>query len=292
MGHDRNYRRGKTRSKGKKVSYAKAKKVVAKVHKKQKSKNMDTFALTAKNIVQLVPVQGLTVANYIYNFFSLIDNSTTAYSLFKNAEFIMYKNMYDQFRVNGVMIKCVPKANVLDQAYNQMDGTFTNNGDGVIHTVLDRDSGTPWNIPSLTRYPSYKKFNFKKSWSRKYNITWPKGLWLDCSSPFEDTTLLNRLGGFGGIGIYAENLLEEVGELVNEPVADVHIYYQVVFRGKTNTSLTLNDDGSVSIAQLDLGERPAYSTVVPTGGTFITQRILSTADTGLVVQDLSGNYQP
>lgn len=276
-----------------KMNYRKAKQVVAKTNRKLKSKNMDTFALTCRNTVQLVPVQGATVANYIYNFFPLLDNGTSySYGLVKNAEFILYKQMYDQFRVNSITIKVVPKANVLDQFYNQADSALTNYGDGLYHTAIDRDTAVPWNITMISRYPSYRKYNVKKSWNRTYKITWPKGVWLDCQSPFEDLSLLNRLGCNGGIGVYAENFLEDVAELVNEPVANVVVQFNVVFRGKVNAQLNLNEDGTVTIKHVDLGDAPPFSPAITTGGTFNNARIVSTADTGLVTTPENDYSQP
>jgi hypothetical protein len=52
--------------------------------------------------------------------------------------------------------------------------------------------------------------------------------------------------------LYAENLLEDVLEVFNEPFGDIHIWYNVVFRGKTQGALTYDPEtGGVTVRAVD-----------------------------------------
>lgn len=275
-----------------KMPYKKAKQVVAKTNRKLKAKNMDTFAITLKNSALIIPIQGITTSNYLYNTFRLLDQATSTYSLVNNIEYNLYKNMYDQVRVNSLMIKVTPKANVLSQQEAQADSQNLVTGDGLVHTVIDRDGPGPWSISMLSKYPSYRKRDQKKPFTMKYSVKYPVGIWLDTANVFEDFTLLNRLGLSGGITMYAENLIEDANELINEPWADIHVYYNVVFRGKTNAQLSYNDDGSVTVQSYEVGTPPLQSTVITTGGSINNRRLISTDDTGLVTTNENEYSRP
>lgn len=242
----------KTRGhKQKKPSLKTAKKVVAKQHKKQKKSNSDTFSLTCKSSAIITPTQGVLVSNYFYTTIPLM-HPTLYIGVTQNAEFNLYKNMYDQCRINSVLVRVQPKANTLSQVEAQADATNLVTGDGLVHTVIDRDGMNSANIQLMSRYPSYKKFDQKKPFTRKYSIKWPTGVWLDTANLYEDTSLLKQIGANGGVFLYAENILEDANELINEPFADVHIWYNVVFRGKTQGSLSYDTEtGAVTVRSLD-----------------------------------------
>lgn len=264
-----------------KPTVAAAKKVVTKAKRKAKAKNMDTFALTCKMTMTSIPSQGATVSNYVYHNFPLM-NATSSYDVTQNSEFALFKNMYDQVRINSILVKVTPKANTLSMAEAQYDSNLTMTGDGIVHTCIDRDGAAPWNIAGVSKYSSYRKYNVKKSFSRSYRVTWPKGVWLDAQSIYDDQTLLKRLGCTGGITLYAENLPEDINEVINEPWADIHIYYNVVFRGKSGNALTIDEDGGVTVNRLELQTPPDQSRVVVTAGTFTNERLISTDETGIV----------
>lgn len=208
---------------------------------------MDTFFLRAKQVSTIIPGQGVSVSNYIY-WCTTLDPTTPSQnqSYLGNAEFNLYRQMYDKFRVNSVHIKVIPKANVLDQATGQLDSAYNLSGDGVVHTCIDRDGVAPSSIAAISRYPSYKRFDVKKNWSRSYSISYPKGVWLDCQSP-ATFSMTKELGLSGGITFYAENLLEDNNELYNEPYAQIECYYNIVFQGKTSAQLSAVLDGSGSV---------------------------------------------
>jgi len=219
-----------------KPSMAKAKAMVTKSHKKKAKRNMDTFFLKTKTLFNIVPTQGATVANYVFSF-ATMDPSGTSAPYTYNAEFNLYRLQYDKFRVNSITYKCKPKANVLDVGSGQNDAGFNLNGDGLIHTCIDRDGIAPSSTAVISRYPSYKAFDVKKPWSRTYAIKYPTGVWLDCQSP-STFSMAKELGLTGGITIYGENFLEDNYEIFNEIWAEVTIEYNIVFQGKTSNNLT------------------------------------------------------
>lgn len=236
-----------------KPSYKKARRVVGKANAAKRRKNMDTFATSMRVQALLVPQQGVTVSNYFYTTANLVNPSSTI-GVTQTSEFQLYQQMYDQVRINSVRIKVTPKANMLTQAEAQNDSLLNNSGDGLVHTVIDRDSsGINPNIAAWKRYPSYRSYSVFKPFSRYYSITYPKGVWLDTDGPTSDTDLLKQLGATGGIFLYAENLLEDVGEILNEPFGTLEVVYSCVFRGRKMTTLTRDSEtGAITIKAADI----------------------------------------
>jgi len=220
-----------------KATMAKAKKMVARQRKGKAKKNMDTFFFKSKVEATITPRQALApgVSNYIYNAFTLDPTGPNA-AYMSNAEFNLYRGMFDKFRVNSVKVTFIPKGNVLDQAQAQNDA-LNNSGDGKIHHCIDRDSVGPSNIARIARYPSYRATSVLKKFSRSYSVKYPMGVWLDCDAP-ANFSMAKELGLQGGITIYAENLLEDNSEVFNEPWAGVIVEHNIVFQGKTSGQLT------------------------------------------------------
>lgn len=268
-----------------------AKRMVAKVKKAKAKKNMDTYFLRAKFNLISTAVQGATVNNYVYAFFPLM-NATNTIDATQNTEFKLFQTLYDQVRINSVTIKVVPKANVLSQLEAQKDSEVVAVGDGLIHTAIDRDGSTPWNVGALQKYSSYKAYNLKRPFTKTYGIKWPPGVWLDCQNIYEDTALLKRIGALGGVTMYAENLIEDLLELINEPWANLYITYNCVFRGKTSAAITMDGSGNVVLSTLDLGDAPAYSPMFITAGSFNNTRLIETPETGAVTTAENDFSQP
>lgn len=237
----------------KKPSMAKAKKMVTKQRKAKAKKNMDTFFFKSKVTSLITPIQGVAVANYIYNVFTLDPTAgpfTAAY--INNAEFNLYRGLYDKFRVNSVKVTFVPKANVLDQATGQNDGALNLTGDGMVHHCVDRDSVAPSNVARISRYPSYRKTSVLKKFSRVYSVKYPTGIWIDCDAP-ANFTMSKELGLTGGVTIYAENILEDNYELFNEGWASVLVEHNIVFQGKTSGTLAGVYDVSGNMTGVTVG---------------------------------------
>jgi len=232
-------------------------------------KNQDTFSLTCRSKATAIPQQGGLVSNYVYIFGKLIDVNASI-GVLNNAEYKLYSTMYDQVRINKLVLKVMPKATNLGEDQAQNDN-FNLTGDNIIHTVIDRNSEARMNTEVFARYSSYKKYSAEKDFRRSYSITYPDGIWLDCRSETSDTTLLQRLGALGGIYVYAESLLEDVSELFNEPWASVEWEYHCVFRGKNISTLSFADDGTVSLSPPELLAAPVGSPLINVrGGTYET----------------------
>lgn len=230
---------------------AKAKKMVSKQRKAKAKKNMDTFFFKSKVTAQIIPVQGVSVSNYIYNQFTL-DPTGNASAYINNAEFNLYRGLYDKFRVNSVKVTFTPKANVLDQNVAQQDATLNLTGDGMIHHCIDRDGLAPSNVARIARYPSYRKTSVLKKFSRVYSVKYPTGIWIDCDAP-ANFSMTKELGLSGGITIYAENVLEDNYEVWNEAWASVLVEHNIVFQGKTSGTLAGVYDASGNMTGVTVG---------------------------------------
>lgn len=230
-----------------KRAYRKGKKAVAKRTKARAKKSMDTFFLQARTTVGIKPVQGATVANYIYQVWALLD-ATAPWGCTQIPEFNLYRTLYDKVRINSVTVKWTTKANMLALNDAQNDAALNVTGDGMIHTCIDRDGSAPSQVAQIRKYGSYRGYSVLKGGMRKYNITYPPGVWLDCQAIYSDNTLLQRLGAFGGVTMYAENILEDNLEIFNEPWANVEVFYNCVFQGKNSATVGYDPDaGTVTV---------------------------------------------
>lgn len=275
---------GKTRGfKGRK-GLAKAKKVVRRDNARKTKQQLDTHTLKVKMTAVLIPTQGTTVSNFINQFYPLCSGTATT-DWTKSADYTTLKYQYDQVRVNRLRVIITPKANVLDAANAQADSSYTLTGDGMIHTAIDRDSATPANISAMSRYGSYRRYSLLKKFSRTYGIKWPKGVWLDCGSEYGNTQLLTQIGAFGGIGLYAENLLEDYGEIWNEPYAEVTFLYDIVFRGKITPNTAIDNSGNVVLFTPTSSVSLPQSTLIVTGGALngANYRLEKDVTTGAIV---------
>lgn len=227
----------------------------AKHKKRQARNNTDTLFVPVDVTGILKPQQGVTVSNYLSWFPQLLADPSSTISVQNANKFMVHAIMYDKVRINSMTLRIVPKANTLDQATAQNDATLTLTGDNMIHTCVDRNNCPPADITSLAQYSSYKAYDSKKPFVKTYKVVYPKGVWLDTLKgkiDQTDTTLLKKLGLLGGIYLYAENFVEDVGEIFNEPWANFRITYNCVFMGKSlpNLSASYNEDGSIKSLSL------------------------------------------
>lgn len=246
----------------------KAKTQLARRKKSAAKKNMDTFFLRSRVTGSIIASQGVATSNYISLFFKLLD-ATSSVGVTQSSEFMLFKNIYDQVRVNRMTVRVVPKANMLDQVQAQDEDALNVSGDGKVHTcILRDDSNYSANVARFIRQPSYKAYSVLKPFVRSYSVKWPTGVWLDTQNIYSDTTLLQRLGTSGGLGIYAENLLEENAEIFNEPWASLEITYDCVFRGKTGSSYSYSaETGEVCVAKPSTFVNPPSSRIAVLSGT-------------------------
>lgn len=258
-----------------KPSYRKAKQVVAKQQKKVRSRNTDTLSVLCKSEYLVTPSQGLNVANYITMFFPILPTSGNDFpSVYDNRDFVMYRAMYDRFRVNSMLTQFTPRPNVLDQANAQNDEGATHQGDNLLHSVIDRDGRGPTNIGSMTAYSSYQKHSILKKQSRKYTVKYPQSMWLDTATPDTSSQATKILGLSGGISYYGENFVEDAGEIWNEPIGTFTVWWRVVFQGKTATKVSYNQEtGEVCITPAERFPLKDLSPIYGIHGTINDKRL-------------------
>lgn len=245
--------------------YRRAKRTVARRERFKRKRALDTLYRTFKVTGVLDPVQGITVTNYIYRWFPLIDTTGSNGSILRLPDFSLHANLYDRCRINWIKVKVTPRANVLDMGVAQNEAVYTYAGDGLWHTVMDRDGAGPSSIGQLARVGSYQPHSVLKPWSRRYEVKYPKNLWLDTDNLVTDATTQSRpLGLFGGVTFYCENTLEDTGEISNEPFAVAEITYGVVFQGYTGGALKAGAaEGEICVRSIETRENKALSGFTP-----------------------------
>lgn len=235
-----------------------AKKSGKKVRKAAKRmNNMDDHTVVHKLAGSITPLQGATVSNYIYSYWTPGITATPAQGqsnpLIGSSEFQLYRNLYDQFRVNRVTLRIIPRANVADQTtlIAQNDSGSITQGKGVYYTVEDRDGIAPGYVGSMNKYASVKVTRLTSRLTRSYAPNNTKSTWFDCQDPAGLDQLQRSIGMRGGITIYAESLPEVTNAVLNSVWADVEVLYSVTYRGKAMVNLMVNEDGSVTAAPAD-----------------------------------------
>jgi len=218
----------------------KAVRIVGKVQAKKRKQNSDTMSLLCKTQIDIVPQQGLNTSNYVSQFFSLLPDSDFV-SVLNNADFTIYRTLYDRFRVNSMLVQWTPRPNVLDQSNAQSDSA-NNLGDNLLHYACDRDGRAPTQVGAMLKYSSYFKSTVLKKHSRKYSASYPRGIWLDTNSPGDKSQLSKGMGLQGGVSVYGENFLEDGGEIWNEPIGTFTIWWRVVFQGKVAGKVSYNSE--------------------------------------------------
>lgn len=222
-------------------------------------KNLDTKFVQCVVEGSITPKQGVFVSNYLYGFVPLLDADPN-YGVMSTDKFKVHQTLYDRVRINSMRIILTPKANTFDASQAQNDANLTLSGNGMIYSVIDRDGPGPWltsgtagDMPKLyEQYPSCVTKSLLKKLVRTYGTKWPKNMWLD-TDPNQIVALeevATRLGLFGGVTWYAENLVEDAGEVFNEPWGHMRIEYNCVFQGTkpTNTKVT---DGVITITPIE-----------------------------------------
>lgn len=234
-----------TSSKMSKATKNKAIKSKSRSDKKKAKVNLDTKSVTCTTNVICNAGQGVLVNNYVYAGIPFAFNNPN--SLGYNQLYNFYCSQYQRVRINKMTVKVTPKVNVLDQGNAQLDANFALNGDGLVHTCIDRDSIAPASIATIQKYPSYKQYSVMKPFTRVYKVLWPKGTWLSCKNPIDSASslaLLQSVGATGTITIYGENILEDNYEILNEPWANIEIKWDCVFQGYDAPAMKVSQDAS------------------------------------------------
>lgn len=226
---------------------------------RKRENNMATRTEVIKLTSAIVPVEGDRVSNFVYGYWSPSPQFNAgvvpqSQPLFASKEFTLFRNMYDQFRVNSITLTVIPRYTVTDAAtlVALADGTTPQitMGKGVYYTVEDRDGVAPSNIEALKRYESVKQHKVTSRMSRKYSVKTGNSL-FDCQDPAGLDQIQKAIGLKGGITVYGESLPEVANTMKNGVWADVEVSYNVTFVGKALVSVAINEDGSVTISQPD-----------------------------------------
>lgn len=221
--------------------------------------NLDSRTEVIKVTSAIVPVEGERVSNFVYGYWSPSPQFNAgvvpqSQPLFASKEFTLFRNLYDQFRVNSVTLTVIPRYTMTDSATLVAIGDGSppqiTMGKGVYYTVEDRDGYAPSNIESLKRYASVKQHKITSRMSRKYNVSNRKML-FDCQDPAGLDDIQRSIGLKGGITVYGESFPEVLNTKNNGVWADVEVAYNVTFVGKSAIGISVNEDGSVSVFQPD-----------------------------------------
>lgn len=215
---------------------------VPRAPRRMREANVDLHKYTVALSGSWTPQQGVTVSNFLYTYWSPSPATLTYQSnpIANSPEFALYCNMYDQFKVNGVRLRLIPRIKTLESAalvQAEAAGNITM-GKGVIYSVEDRDGIAPSNIAALKRYSSVKTHSIFKPITRTYWIDRTKSMWLDCQGLTLLSDIQKAVGYAGGITVYGESFPEVKNTLFNEPWYDIEIQYFCVFRGKATVKIT------------------------------------------------------
>jgi len=229
---------------------------VKKARARARENNMDNHTVVHKMAGSITPQQGLSVSNYVYTWWSptpKVQSPPQSNQLLFSSEFGLYRNLYDQYRVNYMTVKVLPRANVVDAILlvQQNDSAQITQGKGVYYSCEDRDGIAPGLVGALNKYASVKVHKLTSKMSRTYKPNNAKNLWFDCQDPAGLQEPARAAGYLGGITIYGESLPEVVGTLANSVWADCEVSYSVTYRGKAMTQLTSNEDGTVTVGVFD-----------------------------------------
>jgi len=242
-------------AKGRFMRKTKGKKAGAK--RRARENNQDTHNMVIKVTGSILPVEGERVSNMVYGYWSpsaQFNPGVTGQSmpLANVKEWNLFRNLYDQFRVNSVTLTVIPRYTQTESSALALlaDNKTITMGKGVYYTVEDRDGPAPSNIESLKRYSSVKQHKITSRMSRKYSVKYAKN-WFDCQDPAGLTEVQRSLGLLGGITVYGESFPEITNTQFNGVWADIEVAYNVTFCGKAMIGLTLNEDGSVLVSQPD-----------------------------------------
>ena len=227
---------------------------------RKRAANLDVVKQVIKISGSQSPVQGLAVSNYAYSFFSPTPGPAVggvSLSLLGSPEYAMFRQMYDQVRVQSVNVKLVPRYNATEAtAFTAaIDNATLTAGKQVYYSVIDRDGIAPSSITSLKKYASVRTHSMNKPMSRTYTVKYEGANgWFDCQNPALMDQIQQNLGLWGGITIYGESFLEDFAGLFNGIWADVEVTYNVLFRGKALLSIAVDvDTGNVTLSQTPTG---------------------------------------
>lgn len=229
-------------------------------NKNKKMDNEDVVRHTVKVTSAITPVQGITVSNYINVFLSPNPgqgNANMTIPLTFSPEFLLYCQMYDQFRVHSITVKLVPRATQTEAVFLAVESEgaapAVTIGKNVFYSVEDRDGVANGNINTYKKYASVKTHSCTKTMVRTYRVKYDgPNSWLDCQNRDSFPQIVQSLGLGGGISLYGESFIENKNQILNSVWADLEVTYQLSFKGKALVNIAVGGDGTVSLSQTTL----------------------------------------
>jgi ACT domain-containing protein len=100
--------------------------------------------------------------------------------------------------------------------------------------------------------------------------------------------MAKELGLTGGVTIYAENILEDNFEILNEPWATVVVEHNIVFQGKTSNSLSGVYNEALELVGVTINRIDNALILPQTPVTMVTGTLDNDTKTRLDTVDLSG----
>lgn len=227
------------------------------VRKNRKVDNEEVVKHTVKVTSAITPVQGITVSNYINVFLSPNPgqgNSNMTVPLTFSPEFLLYCQMYDQFRVHSITIKLVPRATQTENVFLAVESEgaapAVTLGKNVFYSVEDRDGVANGNINTYKKYSSVKTHSCTKPMSRTYRVKYDgPNSWLDCQNRDSFPQIVQSIGLGGGISLYGESFMENKNQVYNSVWADLEVTYQLSFKGKALVNIAVGEDGEITLSQ-------------------------------------------
>lgn len=229
----------------------KAKRVLGKRMKRMAKSNQDNEFKKLVMEFQVTPTLTPSQPN-IKNYISVQQplaafDAAVSNCVYNIPEYQLYCNQFDRVRINSVKITWQPRVTqAIFQDLVQSQG-WPQNGDLKWHTAIDRDSKVTTGIPRMQRMSSYRNYSIFKKFSRTYSIKYPRSYWLNTAAASLDDNTLQALGGLGYVGIYAENL--PFFQTDDNPIwfGSFKVEFNCVFQGKNIQSISVADNGSVTI---------------------------------------------
>lgn len=208
------------------------------------------------------------------NNYVLFDNCAfgTASGIDKTNQHVLFKKIYDQFRIKAVKMKFYPRFNVStvgDAAAADAQTQLTQpQYTAEMWTVYDRDSKIPSNLIDIQAHPSARRHRIGRTLTRSFKYRYPNGNWIDTNQDYNTTPpnlFLKEQGLYAHQGFYAQNYPAIMDESL-PVVGRVEITYYVVYRGLVLTNIGIDAEKDIVVLSSNEVAQKDPSDVVPYTG--------------------------
>lgn len=202
---------------------------------------------------------GLT--NYVYFDACALEGVA---NVMKTNQHLLFRKIFDQYRVTGVTMKFIPRVTTLTQEA-LVDPAITPGYQGEVFSCFDIDSPIPSNLVGIQAHRSTRRHKITSKITRSFRYRYPNGMWLDSSTDYQSATLTNvkQQGLYAHFGLYAEQWPVDSANEVPLPVGRVEITYHIVYRGQAVTNLGIDETkGAVVITENEQPQKTPSDVVV------------------------------